>query len=109
MRATLEIVIVGGSAATDAAMRVNAATISLADVAAAKRVVERCRPVIIMIEETAGLHSHHSELYFELQEELSGWPYEWRHGLVDCADLGAAHHRRRVLWVGVRKVEAAEA
>ena len=81
----------------------------MSDVAAAKRVVERCRPVIIMIEETAGLHSHHSELYFELQEELSGWPYKWRHGLVDCADLGAAHHRRQVLWVGVRKVEAAEA
>ena len=81
----------------------------LADVAAAKRVVERCRPVIVMIEETACLHSHHSELYLEMQEELSSWPYEWRHGLVDCADLGAAHHRRRVLWVGVRKVEAAEA
>ena len=35
MRATLEIVIVGGSAATDAAMRANAATISPVDVAAA--------------------------------------------------------------------------
>ena len=57
---------------------------------------------------TACLHSHHAELYAELQSELASWPYEWRHGLVDCADLGAAHHRRRVLWVGVRRADAAE-
>ena len=80
----------------------------LADVACARRVMERCKPTIVMIEETACLHSHHAELYAELQSELASWPYEWRHGLVDCADLGAAHHRRRVLWVGVRRADAAE-
>ena len=79
----------------------------LADVACARRVMERCKPTIVMIEETACLHSHHAELYAELQSELASWPYEWRHGLVDCADLGAAHHRRRVLWVGVRRAGAA--
>ena len=75
----------------------------LGDVAAARKVMERCEPTVIMVEETACLHSHHSELYAEVQEELDSWPYEWRHGVVDCADLGAAHHRRRALWVGVRR------
>jgi hypothetical protein len=79
----------------------------LADVEAVRVVAERCRPTVIMIEETACLHSHHRELYDELQAELGRWPYEWRHGLVDSADLGASHHRRRVLWVGVRRAEAA--
>ena len=81
----------------------------LGDVAAARKVVERCKPTVIMIEETAGLHSHHPVLYAELQEELASWPYEWRHGVIDCSDLGAAHHRRRALWVGVRSVSRAAA
>ena len=74
----------------------------LGDVAAARKMMERCEPTVVMIEETACLHSHHSELYAELQKELGSWPYEWRHGVVDCAELGAAHHRRRALWVGLR-------
>lgn len=75
------------------------------DMADVRRVAERCEPTVVMIEETAGLRSHHAALYRELQAELRSWLYEWRHGLVDCADLGAAHHRRRLLWVGVRRTQ----
>ena len=76
----------------------------LADVAAVREVAERCEPMVIMIEETAGLrHSRHAALYRSVQAELRGWPYDWRHVESDCAELGAAHHRKRLLWVGVRR------
>ena len=78
----------------------------LLDVSAVKLVAQGSRPTVIFLEETAGLRSHHKALYAELQEELRSWPYEWRHGRVDCADLGAAHHRRRLLWVGVLRAGA---
>ena len=76
----------------------------LADVAAVRKVAERCEPMVIMLEETAGLRRpRHAALYHRVQAELRSWPYEWRHVESDCAELGAAHHRKRLLWVGVRR------
>ena len=40
--------------------------------------------------------------YEEVQTELRSWPYAWRHVEIDCSELGAAHRRKRLLWVGVR-------
>ena len=74
----------------------------LADVEMVRRVAERCEPQVILLEETAGLRSHHKALYEEVQTELRSWPYAWRHVEIDCSELGAAHHRKRLLWVGVR-------
>ena len=87
--------------AARAALQARAREQLLLDIAAVKLVAQGSCPTVIFLEETAGLKSHHKALYAELQEELRSWPYEWRHGRVDCADLGAAHHRRRLVWVGV--------
>lgn len=78
----------------------------LHDVEAVRVVAEVTCPTVIFFEETSGLRSHHKELYAELQAELRSWPYVWRHALVDAAALGAAHHRRRLLWVGVLRSPA---
>ena len=86
------------------ALRRRAQAKLLADVAAVRKVAERCEPMVIMLEETAGLRRpRHAALYHRVQAELRSWPYEWRHVESDCAELGAAHHRKRLLWVGVRR------
>ena len=82
----------------------------LADVAAVRRLTEKCEPMVIMLEETAGLRRpRHAALYRKVQGELRGWPYDWRHEESDCAELGAAHHRKRLLWAGVRRGSRAAA
>ena len=75
-----------------------------------RKVAESCAPTVIMIEETAGLRRpRHTALYNKVQAELRSWPYDWRHAESDCAELGAAHHRKRLLWVGVRRSSRAAA
>ena len=78
----------------------------LADLEAARRVVERCRPVVVMFEETDALCSHHAALYGEVEAVLRSWPYEWRTRRVDSLAMGARHRRRRVLWAGARRQNA---
>ena len=75
-----------------------------ADVLALELLVEGCRPTVIMIEESSGLLSHHKEAFAWMQHRCLGWPYRWRFACNDCATLGAAHRRKRVLWVAVREV-----
>ena len=92
------------------ALRRRAQAKLLADVAAVRKVAEKCEPMVIMIEETAGLRRpRHATLYNKVQTELRSWPYDWRHAENDCAELGAAHHRKRLLWVGVRRGSRAAA
>jgi len=72
------------------------------DILALEQMVEGCTPEIIMIEESAGLFSGHKAAFEWMQHRCVAWPYRWRFACNDCATLGAAHRRRRVLWVGVR-------
>ena len=75
------------------------------DVAAVGEAARRSGAKVIMMEQTSGLATHHRKLYAEVQRTLQRWPFTWRHAMVDAAALGAPHHRKRLLWVGVR-VEA---
>ena len=66
--------------------------------------IKRKKPIIVLMEQSAGLKSHHSNTYEEVQKILLNLPYAWRHSKVDAACLGAPHHRRRLAWVGVRRL-----
>ena len=85
------------------ALRASARAQLLDDISAIRAAAEACIPSIIYLEETSGLATHHKALLEEVQSELRSWPYVWRFDCVDCVSLGAAHHRSRVLWVGVRR------
>ena len=71
---------------------------------AVKRYVTRALPRVIMMEQSSGLRSHHRASYRMFNRVLRALPYEWYHGQIDAADLGASHHRRRLGWIGVRRV-----
>ena len=92
----------GGAAAVERRKAAARAQL-LADLEASGRVVECCRPAVILFEETDALCSHHAALYGEVQAVLRSWPYVWRDRRVDSLKLGAKHRRRRVLWAGARR------
>lgn len=73
------------------------------DVLAFEQLVINCSPAVVFMEESAGLLTHNRELFGWVQRRLASWPYDWRAAEVDAASLGASHHRRRILWVGVRR------
>jgi len=75
------------------------------DVAAVGEAARRSGAKVIVMEQTSGLATHHRKLYAEVQRTLRRWPFTWRHAMVDAAALGAPHHRKRLLWVGVRVEE----
>ncbi len=58
---------------------------------------------LIIVENTAGLATHHPELLALWNSLLPGPPFVWRHGVVDARALGAVHGRRRLGWVGYRR------
>ena len=65
--------------------------------------VTRASPLVVVVEQSDGLATHHPDAYAEAKRLLDGLPYVWSH---TCSDLrvsfGASHRRRRLLWVGVR-------
>ena len=74
------------------------------DISALEQLVQEADPDVVLLEETSGLRTHHRKLYDDLQARLASWEgYKWRHGQVCAAELGAAHHRRRLLWVAVKE------
>lgn len=74
-----------------------------ADVDAFQEVVRRCEPQLVMIEQSDGLRTHHPALYAWFCVALERMPYNWSHGCVDVARLGASQHRKRLGWVGTWK------
>ena len=60
-----------------------------------------CRPMMIVIEQSSGLLTHHKGALAAFQAVIRRLPYVWRFGCVDCATQGAAHDRKRLGWVGV--------
>jgi len=74
------------------------------DVLAFEQLIVNCAPEVVFMEESAGLLTHNWELFRWVQRRMASWPYDWRAAEVDAASLGASHHRRRILWVGVRRL-----
>jgi len=53
----------------------------------------------VIIEQSVGLRDF-TELYEEFCARLKRTGLDWQHGVVDAVELGACHHRSRLLWVG---------
>ena len=66
-----------------------------------KALARACKPMIIVIEQSSGLLTHHKCALAAFQAVIRRLPYVWRFGCVDCATQGAAHDRKRLGWVGV--------
>jgi len=63
----------------------------------------RAAPLVVVIEQTNGLRTHHPALYLEFNRALGSLPYYWFPSELDArTDLGASHTRTRLLWVGIR-------
>ena len=65
-------------------------------------------PSLVLMEQTAALDSHFPALRDWMHARLCEHPYVWHYGKIDAAALGAAHHRVRLGWVGVRTPECAD-
>ena len=67
------------------------------------RTALRACPLVVVVEQSDGLATHHPDAYIEARRLLDGLPYVWSHTRSDShADFGSSHERRRLLWVGVR-------
>ena len=55
----------------------------------------------VMIEQTAGMKSHHPRALEAAWRQLERQGWRWRFGKMEASDLGAAHARARLGWVGV--------
>ena len=77
----------------------------LLDVEAICEIAQKCRPRMISIEETAALvvRKTYAQALCTMWERLEELPYDWRHSVIDVADMGARHHRMRAGWVGCRR------
>ena len=65
--------------------------------------VRRACPLVVVIEQSDGMRTHHPELYADMRRSLHTPPYAWRHASVEAhKDYGASHFRKRLLWVGTR-------
>ena len=82
----------------------------LADVRAICTVVVQCGVSVVTIEETDALvlRSMHAEAYEEMWRLLHELPFEWRHSVIDVADLHASHRRSRAGWAGRRRAADAQ-
>ena len=50
--------------------------------------VERCEPILLFLEESDGLRTHHRSLYDEVHAELESWGYEWRRSRAFSREAG---------------------
>ena len=63
----------------------------------------RAQPLILLLEQSDGLRTHHPGAYDAMCRVLDALPYVWAHRSLDLHDdLGGCHLRCRLLWVGVR-------
>ena len=73
------------------------------DTATIIKAIRKWRPTMVVIEQTSALRTHHAKAYAEMQAALQRLPYVWRHSIVEAADLGAPHKRKRLIWAAARK------
>ena len=65
--------------------------------------VRRACPLVVVVEQSDGMRTHHPDVYALMKGSLGELPYSWRHASVDAHDdYGATHYRRRLLWIGTR-------
>ena len=63
----------------------------------------RAQPLVLLLEQSDGLRTHHPNAYDAMCRVLDALPYVWAHRSMDLHDdLGGCHLRCRLLWVGVR-------
>ena len=61
----------------------------------------RARPYVIVLEQAAGVATHHKATMRRLDAGLRRMPYTWSSTIANATQFGARHNRSRVLWVGV--------
>jgi site-specific DNA-cytosine methylase len=62
----------------------------------------RAQPLVLLLEQSDGLRTHHPSAYGAMCRVLDALPYVWAHRSMDLHDdLGGCHLRCRLLWVGV--------
>ena len=66
--------------------------------------VLRAQPMIVIIEQSDGLRTHHPSDYSRVCARLDQLPYNWLHRTV-CAhrDYSSPHRRSRLVWIGRRR------
>ena len=65
------------------------------------RAVRESRPEVFMVEQSAGLYTHHRDLFDRFDAGLRSLAYDVI--FFDCdahRDFGSSHYRRRLLWLG---------
>ena len=72
------------------------------DVATVLAIAERCKPELIILEQTDALLTRNKEAYTDVRRALENAPYVWRHSVVDAEAIGSSHRRKRAGWVGKR-------
>ena len=78
----------------------------VSDFEAVAKVVEKCEPFVVVMEQTSGLRGHRKgETLKEAMQAFACVPYRWEVGIFDCKAAGAAHRRKRLLILGIRDVE----
>ncbi|KAF3490671.1 modification methylase HphIA [Arthroderma uncinatum] len=61
------------------------------------RLIEKCRPRIVTMEETSGLKERHKEWLYAIIHTFVELGYSVRWGIVNCKDYGVPQSRRRLV------------
>ena len=61
----------------------------------------QARPYVIVMEQAAGVATHHKATMRRLDAGMRRLPYVWSSTIANATQFGARHNRSRVLWVGV--------